>query len=142
MLIGTQDSILGDKNRIAMPKKFSDELGGKIILTRGYDNCLIAVNEKSWNKLISQFEAVPFLNSDVRDVRRFLIGSAIEVELDNQRRFVLTENLKNYASLNKNIYFVGLGDWIEIWDKEIWDKKLNNMNSTEIANKVFEVIKN
>ncbi len=142
MLIGTQDSILGDKNRIAMPKKFSDELGSKIILTRGYDNCLIAVNERSWNKLISQFEAVPFLNSDVRDVRRFLIGSAIEVEIDNQRRFDLSENLKIYAKLEKNVYFVGLGDWIEIWDKEIWDKRMNEMNSTEIANKVFEVIKN
>ncbi|QQR93785.1 division/cell wall cluster transcriptional repressor MraZ [bacterium] len=141
MLIGTQDSILGDKNRIAMPKKFSDELGNKLILTRGYDNCLIVVNDKNWNKLISQFEAVPFLNSDVRDVRRFLIGSAIEVELDSQRRFVLSENLKTYANLTKEVYFVGLGDWVEVWDKTIWSKRMNEMNSTEIANKVFEVIK-
>lgn len=142
MLIGTFENNLGEKNRIALPKKFVDELGDKVIVTKGYDDCLIIVDMKRWEKLLDSFKDIPFVNSDIRDTRRFLLGSATEVQLDKQGRFVLPENLKSYAKILKTGVFLGLVDWVEIWDKEIWaDKELNiNTNSNKIAEKVSEII--
>lgn len=142
MLIGTFTNNLGDKNRIALPKKFSSELGGKIIVTKGYDNCLIIVDVARWEKLIKSFESVAFVNSDIRDTRRFLIGSATEVETDKQGRFILPENLKMYSELKKTGVFLGLLDYVELWDSEVWTNKENeiNKNAADVAQKVSQIL--
>jgi len=142
MLIGTYQNNLGDKNRIALPKKFCQELGESLIITKGYDNCLIIVNEQKWNKLISSFEQIPFVNSEVRDTRRFLIGSATEITTDSQGRFVLPDHLKSYSKINKNGTFLGLIDWVELWDSEIWKNKEENINNSSniIAQKVSDIL--
>ena len=72
-------------------------LGDEIIVTRGYEDCVIAVNKRQWEKLLTVFDDKPFTTSPVRDTRRFLIGGASEVDLDKQGRFVLPVNLKNFA---------------------------------------------
>jgi len=142
MLIGTYQNNLGDKNRIALPKKFYDELGKTLIITKGYDNCLMIVNEKKWEKLISSFEQIAFVNSDIRDTRRFLIGSATEITLDGQGRFVLPDHLKTYSKISKNGTFLGLIDWVELWDSEIWKNKEESINSESniIAQKVSNIL--
>lgn len=125
MLIGEYFNKVGEKNRIALPKKFREILGEKVIVTRGYEDCIIVVNEKQWSKLLSIFDDKPFTTSPVRDTRRFLIGGASEVEYDNQGRFVIPANLKDFAGIEREVVFVGLVDWVEVWDKNRWDKRMS-----------------
>lgn len=127
MLIGEYLNKVGEKNRIALPKKFRQILGEKVIVTRGYEDCVIVVNEKQWSKLLTVFDDKPFTTSPVRDTRRFLIGGASEVTLDKQGRFVLPINLKEFASIDKDVVFVGLVDWVEIWSKEAWEKRMEKI---------------
>lgn len=124
MLIGEYLNKVGEKNRIALPKKFREFLGKKVIVTRGYEDCLIVVNEEQWGKLLSVFDDKPFTTSPVRDTRRFLIGGASEVTCDKQGRFVLPVNLKDFSGIKKEVVFIGLVDWVEIWDKERWEKRM------------------
>lgn len=143
MIIGTYQNNLGEKNRIALPKKFSEEIGRDIIVTKGYDECLIIVDIKRWEKLIANFEQIAFVNSDIRDTRRFLIGSAIEVKTDTQGRFVIPDHLKSYAKIENEGTFLGLIDWIELWDSSVWNKKEETINneSNKIAQKISEILK-
>lgn len=136
MLIGEYFNKVGEKNRIALPKKFREILGEKVIVTRGYEDCIIVVNEKQWSKLLSIFDDKPFTRSPVRDTRRFLIGGASEVEYDNQGRFVVPANLKDFAGIEKEVVFVGLVDWVEIWDKSRWEKRINLIKPS--ADKIAE----
>ncbi len=136
MLIGEYLNKVGEKNRIALPKKFREILGEKVIVTRGYEDCIIVVNEKQWSKLLSIFDDKPFTRSPVRDTRRFLIGGASEVEYDNQGRFVMPANLKDFAGIEKEVVFVGLVDWVEIWDKQKWEKRINLIKPS--ADKIAE----
>jgi len=62
----------------------------------------------------------PFVSRAVRDTTRFLLGSAFEIELDDQGRFVLPEALRTYAEIEKEAVFAGLGRWVEIWDGGRW----------------------
>ena len=48
MLIGQYEGVVGEKSRVAFPKKFREVLGDKLIITLGYENSLILVSEKGW----------------------------------------------------------------------------------------------
>ena len=70
-----------------------------------------------------------------RDIERFILGSAFETDPDSQGRIIIPEILSSYAMLGNTIVFVGLGDRVEIWQKETWDKK-----SQELAKVTKEYI--
>ncbi len=142
MLIGEFLNKLGEKNRVALPKKFREILGDEVIVTRGYEDCLILVNKSQWRNLLQIFDDKPFTTSPVRDTRRFLIGGAQEVKCDNQGRFVLPMNLKKFSEIKKEVVFVGLGDWVEIWDKDKWEKRMDMVKpqASKIAEKLKESV--
>ena len=118
MIIGEYTNKISGKKRVAIPKKIRDQMRGEIILTRGYEGSLVLVDKEMWDGLGSEILNGSFINKNIRDTTRFLVGSAIEVEPDEQGRFVIPTNLFEYANLNDEIVFVGLINWVEIWSKE------------------------
>ena len=130
MLIGSYIANLGEKRRAAIPKKFLDELGEKPILAKWYEDCLILVSKEFWNELLSRLTEGKILKLGVRDVERFILGSAYETEPDSQGRIIVPEMLATYANLTKDLVFVGLTDRVEIWNKETWDEKSLKLSKT------------
>jgi MraZ protein len=123
MLIGEYTSKLQDKNRVSMPKKFRSEIGEKIIITKGYEECLIVVPFDKWEEMIKGIVSRPFTMTNVRDTSRFILGSAVEVLLDDQGRFVINPTLAEHAGLNSDVSFLGLVNWIEVWDTSRWKER-------------------
>ncbi len=123
MLIGEYQYRVEAKNRVSLPKKFREEIGGKIVVTQGYEGCLVIVSPKQWEVLIEDAATGPFVAEEVRDTSRFLLGGAVEVELDEQGRFVLPQPLKEYAGIGQEVCFLGLGRWVEIWASQEWEKR-------------------
>lgn len=131
MLIGSYIGNLGEKHRSAIPKKFLVEIGEKLVIAKWYDGCLILVNVKFWEKILARLTAGTVgLKLGVREIERFILGSAFEVEPDNQGRIVIPEILVKYAELTKDLIYVGLINRLEIWDKQIWDKKSEELSKT------------
>jgi MraZ protein len=120
MLIGQYEGKLGSKNRIALPKKFREVLGDRLIITLGYENSLIVVSEKGWKALLEGTEGKPFIQSETRETQRFLLGGASNVELDSKGRFVIPSYLRDFAKIKTDVVFLGLSRYIEIWDKTEW----------------------
>lgn len=141
MLIGEYRAKLGEKNRTALPKDLKSGLGEELIITRGYEGCLIIIDKEKWKKLIKLIEVRPLTNQDVRNTKRFLIGGASEIQLDSQSRFVIPLELKEYAELRQDLIFVALLDWIEIWNWETWKKKIEQIskNAADIADRLSEI---
>jgi len=112
-----------------------------LIIARGYEGCLILLDNKRWKLLETVISKEPILNLSIRDTKRFLLGGASELELDNQGRFVLANNLKDYAEINEEIVFIGLIDWVEIWNKDKWQEKLKELskNASDIADKLTKL---
>ena len=48
--------------------------------------------------------------------RRFLLGSALDVELDGAGRLVIAPELRAYAGLQRDLMLMGVGKHFEIWD--------------------------
>lgn len=144
MLIGEYEVKITGGNRLAVPMKFRKDLGDDLILMNGYENCLVLVNNDGFNKIIGDFTIGRFINDAVRDISRFLIGSAHEIKLDKQGRFVVPEVLIEYASLKDSVYFVGLMKWVEIWDKVSWEsrKKYIIQNANSISKELEKLLNN
>jgi len=124
MLIGEYRSKIGDKKRVSLPKRFLKELGENLILTRGYEKALVLVNKEMWEKIAQDVINGSFTNKDIRDTSRFLVGGAKEINLDSQGRFIIPEALFEHSSLQKDIVFIGLVNWIEIWDESLWKERV------------------
>ncbi|MGD8744365.1 MAG: division/cell wall cluster transcriptional repressor MraZ [Candidatus Woesebacteria bacterium] len=122
MLIGQYKSKLTDKNRLAVPAKFRQQLGETLIVAKWYENCLVLVSKDGWEDLLARLVGVKeTVTSPVRDVDRFILGSAFEVSLDSQGRFVLPDVLRDFSDIEEEVVFVGLNDRIEIWSRDNWD---------------------
>ena len=138
MIIGEHKQKLGDKNRIAFPKKFREELGNKLIISRGYENCVIVMSPAQWEEMISESISGPFVSEVIRDTRRFLLASASEIELDDQGRFVIPPYLVEYSEIKSEGTFLGLGNWVELWSTNLWEEKRKQLeqNSSSIGEKL------
>lgn len=138
MLIGEYSTKLGEKNRVAVPKKFREEMGANMIVAKGYEGCLILVTKQQWMEMTKGMLSAPYTKEAARDTARFIIGSASEVDADKQGRFVMPTSLKTFAGLNKEVIFVGLMNWVEVWGKEEWDERSEYLsgNSSLIAEKL------
>jgi MraZ protein len=122
MLLGRYSSKIIEKGRLAFPAKLRGELGRRIVITQGYEKSLIVVSEKGWEGLIEGAGRKPFIFGAARDTTRFLLGAAQVIILDKQGRFVLPSYLANYARIKKEAIFLGLGTYVEIWDRKKWEE--------------------
>lgn len=138
MIIGEYRSKIGEKKRVSLPKKFREELGDQLILTRGYEDSLIIVNKGMWEKVASEVMNGSFINKNIRDTSRFLVGGAKEITVDSQGRFLVPEALYEHAGLKSDVVFIGLVNWIEVWDKDKWNERLTYLkeHGEEIAQEI------
>ena len=141
MFIGEYHHNIDDKGRLIMPSKFRDDLGESFVVTRGIDSCLYVYKESTWLEFTNKMNALPFTKKDVRSFQRFLLSGASITTLDKQGRLSISSPLLSYADINKECAIIGVNDHIEIWDKDNFDKFLNdNMsNISDIAENIFEV---
>lgn len=117
MLLGQYEGKVGAKGRVAMPKKFREILGDRLIVTKGYENSLIVVSEENWKALLEGTEGRPFTDKTTRETQRFLLGGANSVSLDTKGRFIIPSYLRDYGQITGEVVFVGLSRYVEIWDR-------------------------
>ena len=116
------------KGRVAIPRVFGREIGAKAILTKGYENSLLLVKFEDWQEITNQVVGKSFLSGLSRQTDRFLLGNAFEISFDKQGRFIIPAALRDYAQLSQEAVFVGVGNRIEIWSKQTWDKNEQYLN--------------
>lgn len=124
MLIGEYIHTIDDKNRVSMPVKFRKELGKKIIITPGLDQCLFVFTTEEWKKVSKRLSGsetdLSFLKADKRSFNRFMFGRAAEVEMDSIGRILIPDFLKERIKLEDKVAIVGVEDRVEIWNDKTW----------------------
>ena len=75
---------------------------------------------EEWENLTESIKSLP--RSKRRNMERFFFAGAIEAQPDKQGRIIVSQNLREYASLEKNVVVVGASDRVEIWDQQAWQQ--------------------
>ena len=141
MLIGEYIHTLDDKNRISLPVKFRKEIGKKIVITPGLDNCLFIFTQKEWENISDKLSNSSFLQSDNRGFNRFMFGGAVDIEIDSLGRILIPDFLKERVSLKGKVALIGVQNRVEIWDEKNWStyKKVIEKQADALAEKLGQV---
>lgn len=141
MFIGEYEHTLDEKKRVSLPKQFRTELGKKMVMTRGLDNCLFVYSRSAWEKVVEKLQALTFAHADTRGFNRFILSGAVEVEVDKAGRILIPEHQKQFAGLKKTVVFAGVSDRVEIWDAMQWKtyKTRIEKKAEEMAEKLGEI---
>jgi len=141
MFIGEYQHTIDSKKRLALPVKFRKELGNRVVITRGLDNCLIVYPQKEWKVMSDKLGKLPASQPEARGFARIMLAGAMEVRLDKLGRILIPEYLKKYASLKKEVVVCGIFNRVEIWDAEKWRKYKENMEGKveDLAAKLKEL---
>ena len=120
MLIGEYTHKLDEKKRISLPSKFRQELGKKVVITHGLDNCLFVYPTKEWKGIASKLAELGIGKSGTRGFNRFMLAGAVEVDVDTAGRILIPDFLKSFALLTSNVVFAGVHNRVEIWNEKAW----------------------
>ncbi len=126
MFLGEYSHSLDSKGRVIIPAKFRKGLGDHFVATRGLDSCIFVYPQNEWEKLEQKIRKLPITKADARAFSRFFLSGATECELDKQGRIILPANLRNYASLEKDVVIIGVSNRVEIWSQELWESYQQN----------------
>ena len=135
MLIGEYEHSLDVKGRLIMPAKLREDIGDNFIITKGLDGCLFGFSLNEWTQFEEKLKSLPLTNKNARDFVRFFLSGAVNVEIDKQGRFLVVSNLREYASMEKEVVIIGVGTRIEFWSKDKWKKynSSDNISADELA---------
>lgn len=129
MLIGEYIHVIDDKKRLSLPSKFRKELGKKIVITNGLDKCLFVYTKERWEKMAEQLASLSMGQADTRSFNRFLLGGAVETEVDALGRILIPEFQKEFAGLNAKVVIVGVHNRLEIWNDKSWNEYKTRIGS-------------
>lgn len=138
--MGEYHHSLDEKGRLIIPAKFREGLESSFVVTRGLEGCLFLYSQMNWQKVMTQLNTLPFTKKDARNFSRFFLSGAIQSEFDKQGRVSITPSLKEYAGLIKDCVIIGVGERLEIWSEEAWQKffQENQADFSDIAEHLFD----
>ncbi len=141
MLIGEYTHNLDSKKRVSIPAKFRKELGGKVVITHGLDQCLWIYPIEEWAKVSEKLAGLSLGQADTRGFSRFMLAGAIEVDIDTLGRILIPEFLKSFARLESQIVFAGVHTRVEVWDEFKWKEYKETIlgRADKLAEKLGEI---
>jgi MraZ protein len=141
MLIGEYTHAMDAKRRLSLPSKFRKELGKKVVVTHGLDNCLFVYPMKQWEKVTGKLTELSIGQANTRGFNRFLLAGAVETDVDSIGRILIPDYLKGFAKLQEKVSVIGVHDRVEIWNEKSWNdyKRRVEKQADELAEKLGEI---
>ena len=116
------------KNRLAIPTKYRGELlTGSLVLTAHPHGCLLLYPIAAWRPIQEKIMQLSSFDKKSSGLQRLLVGYAEDFSSDSSGRLLISSELRDYASINRSIMFVGQGSHFELWSKEVWVKQIKQI---------------
>ncbi|NNL15885.1 MAG: division/cell wall cluster transcriptional repressor MraZ [Flavobacteriaceae bacterium] len=129
-LNGTYECKVDAKGRLMLPaglkKQLSPVIQNGFVLKRSvFHKCLELYPMDEWEiemKKMGKLNRYKKKNNDF--IRRFTAGTKL-IEIDNAGRLLIPKDLFAFAGISKNIMVSTAINIVEIWDKENYEKAIN-----------------
>jgi MraZ protein len=117
------------KGRISLPARFRELVAAngdaRIVLAPDpFDACLHLYPVRAWEAFEAKVMELPRLAKNAVRFRRLYVSAAVECELDGSGRVLIPQELRAHAKLDKDAVWAGMGQTLELWSKEEWDRAL------------------
>lgn len=127
MFRGRFEHTVDEKGRTSLPRRFREELqrnfeDDRLVVTTALDPCLAAYPLAEWKAFEDRLAAESQFNPAVVRLKRAVVASAVECQVDGHGRILLPTPLRQHAGIDKEVVWVGMTRHIEIWAKDRWDE--------------------
>ncbi len=142
MFLGRFEHTIDAKGRLALPARYRDRLSEGVVVTRGFDPCLLVYPMEAWMPLAEHVSELSISDPDVRQLRRLLFADATDAQLDKQGRVLVPAGLREYAAIEKDVIVAGMHTFIEIWNPDRWQSQRDRIDQdgAAIAERLAELI--
>ena len=146
-LVGHHNCKLDAKGRVLVPSEFKEQLGNEaeegFILRPGlHAHCLELYTKKDWYEVQDQLRAkFSQFNVNEEAVMRKYNSGARFVKLDGSGRLQIPKDLIEKGSLIKDIVITAVTTKMEIWDKDLYEQSINELDDEVFFKLLSENIK-
>jgi MraZ protein len=133
---------LDAKNRMRIPSKLREELGGNYYITVDSGGCLNVYSEEEFQEIKSTLNNINKYRETQLKAARYILYNTWQAEEDNQGRILLPETLRKFARIEKNIVVFKGPNCVEIWAEEVWNDYFSDVNFNDLADALDELKKN
>ncbi len=124
MFIGEYNFNIDDAHRLNIPNSFKKDLEGYVIIAKGFEKCLYLFSKNEWDQLSQKLNSLSITKEANRKFNRSFNSGAYEIDIDAKGRVCITQKLLEYANIKKECTIIGVGNRVEIWDTDEYNKYL------------------
>ncbi len=130
-LIGTYECTVDNKGRIMIPAQLKKQLDGftkePFILKRSvFQNCLELFPCSEWKLMMDKVNKLNRFVKKNNDFIRMYTAGVKSIDLDSTGRLLVPKDLIAISKLTKNVVLSSSINIIEIWDKDEYEKSIND----------------
>ena len=112
---------------MVLPTRYREQIAaqaqGKLVVTVDREQCLLIYPLPDWEQTERKLMSLPSLHPQSRKLQRLMVGHATDVELDGHGRFLLPQELREFAGLQRAGMLIGQGNRFELWDETRWNEQ-------------------
>lgn len=126
MFRGQYSHSIDAKGRLSLPSRFRDLFAADghqriVMLPSPFDPCLRVYPLGAWERFEAQVAKLSSFEPKAMRFRR-LISSASDCEIDGAGRVLVPAPMREHARLEKEVFCVGVLDFVELWTKSAFDE--------------------
>ncbi len=128
LFLSTTINKLDKKGRVSVPSGFrsalsEQEFQGVVLFRSHAHDCLEGVGWDVMEDLSSRLDEYDFLSSEQDDLATALFGEAVQLPFDGEGRIILPQAFIDYAALEDQVAFVGMGRKFQIWSPDGYEQR-------------------
>lgn len=120
MFLGEFRHTLDEKSRITLPAKYRMELISGVVMTTGFNCCILLFSQQEFERLAEKMNTLQFIGREQASLRRKFYSDASDAIPDKQGRIIVPESLRRYASITSEVVIAGIGRYAELWNQDAW----------------------
>ena len=125
---GSFNYSIDERGRVPLPPPWREAFQDGIVLSRGSpDKCIRVQTPEEFEATKRKIRAASPLSTTGRDLRRLLVSTVYETQLDAQSRVLIPNWLREYAGIDTRVRVIGMDESIEIWSPEAYDADLERI---------------
>lgn len=140
MFLGQYQHSLDEKGRLTIPAAFRDTLGEGAFISQGFDRNLMVMSAAYFQLVYERLNSMNITDPATRLLRRLVLSSAYQVEVDKAGRILLPPKPRQFLALSNEATLVGQGEYFEIWTPAEWALQMENLQNTEANAQRFSML--
>ncbi len=140
MFLGQYQHALDEKGRLTIPAAFRDALAGGAFISQGFDRNLMVMTSAYFQQVYERIHAMSITDPAARLLRRLILSSAYQVEVDKAGRILVPQNLRQFLGMNGEAMVIGQGEYFEIFTPAEWSQQMQTLQDAEANAQRFQAL--